>query len=76
MDIADRAAEIEDMFRAAALRKARTRPADALPAGMDSASECAQCGDEIPAARRAAVPGVMLCAFCQSRAEKSVTTKG
>jgi phage/conjugal plasmid C-4 type zinc finger TraR family protein len=35
-----------------------------LPKGP-SLSHCAECGNEIPEARRAAVPGVRLCLPCQ-----------
>lgn len=33
----------------------------------DSLAECAECGDEISEARRAALPGVKLCLECQQR---------
>ena len=36
-----------------------------LPQG-ESLSNCEECGKEIPAARREAVPGVRLCVACQS----------
>jgi phage/conjugal plasmid C-4 type zinc finger TraR family protein len=35
-----------------------------LPSGPGS-SHCAECGVEIPAARRQAIPGVRLCVACQ-----------
>lgn len=34
-----------------------------------SAHECAECGDEIPEARRQAVPGCTLCVACARRQE-------
>ena len=37
---------------------------DRLPDG-ESATECDECGNEIPEARRRAVPGVRLCVACQ-----------
>ena len=43
------------------LARLRARP---TPAG-EAFSECAECGDEIPEARRQAVPGVKLCLACQ-----------
>ncbi len=43
-----------------AVELARSR----LPSG-DSLSHCEECADEIPAARRQAVPGVRLCVSCQ-----------
>jgi phage/conjugal plasmid C-4 type zinc finger TraR family protein len=36
-----------------------------LPAGP-SLTHCAECGQEIPEARRAALPGVRLCVACQA----------
>ena len=36
-----------------------------IPRG-ESLTHCAECGDEIPEARRNAVPGVRLCIRCQS----------
>lgn len=35
----------------------------------ESLSECAECGDEIPEGRRAAVPGVQHCVSCAQRAD-------
>jgi len=35
----------------------------------ESLSECAECGDPIPQARRKAVPGVRLCLVCQEEAD-------
>lgn len=35
----------------------------------ESLSECAECGDPIPEARRKAVPGVRLCLTCQEDAD-------
>lgn len=32
----------------------------------DSLTECAECGEDIPEARRAALPGVKLCLECAS----------
>jgi len=49
-------ASVEDAVKAAR---------DRLPKGR-SASHCDECGEEIPAARREAVPGVRLCVACQS----------
>lgn len=39
-------------------------------AAQPSAEECEECGDEIPEARRLAVPGVQLCVFCQEKHER------
>ena len=39
-------------------------------AAKPSAEECEECGDEIPEARRKAVPGCQLCVFCQEKHER------
>jgi phage/conjugal plasmid C-4 type zinc finger TraR family protein len=39
-------------------------------AAEPSAEECEECGDEIPEARRLAVPGCKLCVFCKERQER------
>lgn len=40
-----------------------------LPKG-ESLRECAECGEEIPQARREALPGVRLCLACQLELDK------
>lgn len=35
-------------------------------------THCAECGEEIPVRRRAAVPGCQLCVGCQSEIERGV----
>ncbi len=40
-----------------------------LPRG-ESLTECEECGEEIPLARRKALPGVRLCVACQQEHEK------
>lgn len=40
-----------------------------LPRG-ESLFECEECGEEIPAARRKALPGVRLCVACQRERDK------
>lgn len=35
-----------------------------------SLEECEECGDEIPLARRQAIPGVRLCVFCKEKQER------
>lgn len=42
-----------------------------LPQG-EGTPECVECGDDIPAARRAALPGVTRCIACQSDRDRSV----
>lgn len=65
MDDADFAAEAEETFRALALAQVARH----APRGV-SAFHCADCGDEIPEARRLAVPGCERCAECQALAER------
>ncbi len=50
-----------------ALKSVRRR----LPAG-ESLKACAECGKQIPLARREALPGVRLCILCQDQADKQV----
>ncbi len=57
-------ASIED-----ALAAARAR----MPQG-ESLTHCEECGEEIPAARRKAVPGVRLCLACQEEADRHTRT--
>ncbi|MBL38017.1 MAG: hypothetical protein CMP07_06370 [Xanthomonadales bacterium] len=52
-------ASVEDAVQRARARLARG----------ESLSECAECGDVIPEARRKAVPGVRLCLACQEEAD-------
>ena len=35
-----------------------------------SLEECEECGDEIPEARRLAIPGCKLCVFCKEKQER------
>ncbi len=48
-----------------AIQRARSQ----LPMG-ESLSHCAECGEEIPEARRVAMPGVQLCLACQQVIDK------
>ncbi|MCE1957009.1 TraR/DksA family transcriptional regulator [Enterobacter bugandensis] len=59
-DIIDTAAEIEELQRNAALSAHRVNR------NAVSAEYCAECGEDIPGARRAAVPGCQTRAECQS----------
>ena len=56
-------ASVED-----AVKLARSR----LPEG-EGATHCEECEEEIPEARREAIPGVRLCIDCQSALEKRQT---
>ncbi len=53
-------ATIED-----AVKRARSR----LPRG-ESRQDCEECGADIPAARREAIPGVRLCVACQEAEDR------
>jgi len=48
----------------ATVKDAINRAKSQLPAG-ESLAACAECGNEIPQARRVALPGVRLCVACQ-----------
>ncbi len=53
----------------ATVKDAIERAKSQLPTGP-GLSHCAGCGQEIPAARRAAIPGVQLCISCQEIADQ------
>lgn len=53
--------QIDDTVKDAVLRARAETPKG------ESAEWCAECGDAIPEARRAALPGVQTCVACQSR---------
>lgn len=42
----------------------------AKQAAEPSLEECEECGDEIPQARRLAIPGCRLCVFCKQHQER------
>lgn len=62
-DIIDTAAEIEELQRNAALSAHR------INRNAVSAEHCSECGEDIPALRRAALPGCQTCAECQADLE-------
>ena len=62
--------QIEDSVKDA-LAMARAR----LPSGEGSA-DCIECGEEIPAARRKALPGAHTCVACQSARDKRPVHSG
>ncbi len=47
---------------------ARARSRQRVGPGL---THCAECGEPIPEARRAAVPGVRLCVACQAEADRA-----
>lgn len=69
-DIFDRASELEERTRVAALQAQMRRAGLAGKTVADSAENCAQCDDPIPLKRRQSVPGCQLCVACQARKER------
>jgi phage/conjugal plasmid C-4 type zinc finger TraR family protein len=67
-DVIDRAQIHEEAFRAQALAAAH-RPAGRGPDMNDGTPRCWECGEEIPAARLAKVPGAECCVGCQGERE-------
>ena len=57
----------------ASVEDAVKRVRSQLPRGK-SLKTCAECGAEIPEARRRAIPGVRLCVDCQSEIDQQQTT--
>lgn len=49
--------------------------AQRMPVG-DSLHECAECGEEIPAKRREAIPGVKLCVDCAAERDARPKMRG
>lgn len=62
-DLIDTASEIEELQSNAALSAHR------IDHNAVSAEHCAECGEDIPEPRRAAVPGCQTCASCQEEIE-------
>ena len=69
-DDIDRAQAREAEMLADALREQARRAGLAGKTVADSATECADCGEEIPQERRQALPGIQFCVACQARREK------
>lgn len=63
MDVDDRATEVEEAHREAALA---AHLAQAKQPDKPSSSHCEDCGVEIPEQRRLVIPGVSLCVECKS----------
>lgn len=62
-EIIDQTSALEEMMRDHAIQAHR------LNRNAVSAEHCAECGEDIPAPRRAAVPGCQTCASCQKEIE-------
>ncbi len=69
-DIIDTAAVIEELQRNAALSAHR------INHNAVSAEYCSECGENIPAPWRAAVPGCQTCAECQADLELIMKQRG
>jgi len=54
----------------ASVEDAIKRIRDRMPNGA-SLAECEECGEDIPSARQAAIPGVRLCITCQSELDEA-----
>jgi phage/conjugal plasmid C-4 type zinc finger TraR family protein len=72
MDVFDRATEAEELFRSQAIAAQAKKAPKAGNWDRLSARWCAgaHCGARIPDERRRAIPGVQLCAECQTEKEK------
>ncbi|MBW7568662.1 TraR/DksA family transcriptional regulator [Chromobacterium subtsugae] len=66
-DLFDQAQALEQRQREEALARQAVRM---NLAGAASYSHCQECGDDIPASRRRAVPGCRRCLICQKSHEK------
>ena len=62
--------QIDDTV-ADAVKRARVM----MPTG-EGADECEECGEAIPAARRAALPGTRTCVSCQSARDANIRSVG
>ena len=69
-DLFDEAQAIEQQMRDVALREQARRAGLAGKSGADSAADCIDCDDQIPEARRWAVPGCQRCVKCQAASER------
>jgi len=65
MDEGDLGNIIADRFQRQALARQLNRPAPGA-----SRTECEDCGETIPEARRKAVPGCVRCVACETEQEK------
>lgn len=65
-DDIDRAADRHDEWLGDALGAQQRRAGLAGKTVADSAADCVLCGEPIPQARRAALPGVQRCVDCQT----------
>ena len=52
------------------------RPLADRQAGGEGAEQCVECGEDIPEARRRALPGVCTCVSCQSGRDSRIVLVG
>lgn len=69
-DAIDAASELEELQRQAAIQAHR------IDHNAVSAEHCEECGEDIPQARRVAVPGCQTCAECQGIIELKRKQRG
>ncbi|WP_028574346.1 TraR/DksA C4-type zinc finger protein [Desulfonatronovibrio hydrogenovorans] len=72
-DIVDRAQQSQNFFMDQAQAEMQRRLSQARAAATNNTPECIECGDMIPKARRAAVPGCLRCIECQREVEDGLT---
>ncbi|WP_062710123.1 MULTISPECIES: TraR/DksA C4-type zinc finger protein [Grimontia] len=75
-DLFDHASGIETQFTEVALANQLAASARAKAAPVYTHTECAECGDTIPAARRKQVPQSTTCTHCQQAHEIRVRRLG
>lgn len=68
-DLIDLAQAREQLDRDMAIKAARGPFALLGETNLYTATECLDCGETIPEARREAIPGVMTCCECQRKQE-------
>ena len=69
MDACDLAQIVSDQWLAGQLHRRRSDRAQSATVGQ---LECVDCGEPIPAGRRAAVPQADRCVACQAKAESTI----
>jgi phage/conjugal plasmid C-4 type zinc finger TraR family protein len=66
---------VNDQIEASIADELKRLQARRTPRG-ESLTHCAECGEEIPEARRLAIPGVKLCVECMSSRDSRRTARG
>lgn len=71
-DLADRATELIEWRMAQQEQRLAAAGSSVSSHGVNPAEviECEECGDELPLARRRAIPGCRLCTECQELEER------